>query len=184
MLDREAQLGAGRETQGRRLQQGRRILARGGVPAVGEAEVRTRIALAQSPAALDQQADLLPGMTLVDAGAQLGIGHARLVQHKRAEIFQHRHGPGLGRGGGVQQVGPVLPGAVVDPGDQLVLHLDQGVGRLREGRFQRADQDGVALGRLEAPQAMLLHGPARWCRDLVRSRRLHPDLGSPPCHSS
>ena len=163
MLDREAQLGAGREAQGRRLQQGRRMLARGGIPAVGEAEVRTRIALAQSPATLDQQADFLPGVACIDAGAQLGIGHARLVQHERAEVLQHRHGLGLGRSGGLQQVGPVLLGAVVDPGDKLVLHLDEGVRRLGNSRFQRADQNGVPLCGIEALQAPGVVGvpPAR-----------------------
>ena len=163
MLDREAQLGAGREMQGCTLQQGRRILARGGIPAVGEAEVRTRIALAQPPAALDQPADFLAGVALVDARAQLGIRHARLVQHECAEVLQHRHRPSLGRRGDVQQVGPVLPGAVVHPGDQLVLHFDEGVRRFGDCCFQRADQDGVPLCRIEAPQAPGVVGvaPAR-----------------------
>ena len=53
----------------------------------------------------------------------------------------------------MQQVGPVFPGTVVNPGDQLVLHLDESVCRFRERRFHRAEQDGTALCRLEAPQA-------------------------------
>lgn len=59
VLDRQAQFRAWRKAQRCSVQQSWRILARGGVPAPDKAEMRARVALAQSPAPLDQQADLL-----------------------------------------------------------------------------------------------------------------------------
>jgi hypothetical protein len=51
----------------------------------------------------------------------------------------------------------------VDAGDQFVLHLDQRIRGLGERRLQCADQDGVALGGLEAAQVPRVVGiaPAR-----------------------
>ena len=47
-----------------------------------------------------------------------------------------------------------------------------------------AGQRDRCLLLLMAAGLTLLHGPARWCRDLARRRRFHPDLGCPSCRSS
>ena len=54
----------------------------------------------------------------------------------------------------------------------------------RKNGSEHAGLTQAMLEVLRDAPATLLHGPARWCRDVVRSRRLPPHLGHRSCRSS
>ncbi len=149
--DRRAEGGVACELERRDGQQGGRILPGVAPPGGEKAERRAVVAGAQGAAPRDQLRQLGARPRGEDVPAQVGVGN-RVVDDQRAEPLEHLHGAGTGALGGVQQRFAPPPRVVVHARDELVLHLDDRVGRLGQGSMEEGEHEAVALGRGEAPE--------------------------------
>jgi hypothetical protein len=93
----------------------------------------------------------LPGNAPEDFLPELDVGQL-LVEHQLAHHFDDFDGALPGFLASPQQLLASLLGFGVHRGDEFVLSLDDGIGRLRKRCLEEAHQHGVALWRLEAPQ--------------------------------
>jgi len=149
--DGRAEGGVARKLEGRDGQQGGRVLPGVAPPGGEEAERRAVVAGAQGAAPRDQRRQLGARPRGEDVPAQVGVGNC-VVDDQRTEPLEHLDGAGAGALGRVQQHFAPPTRVVVHARDQLVLHLDDRVGRLGQGGVEEGEHEAVALGRGEAPE--------------------------------